>query len=144
MPATSRSGELLARRSSAGRDGSPSKSTIITSFCDDQHLAEMIVAVDARLDRRRPGSRASASISAEALAPARRAALDRGRARSGVARPRALERREGALGLAPARPRATARDVGRASAARPRRPGRRSASRRRGAARPCAGRGSRA
>ena len=53
MPATSRSGECLARRSSSGRDGSPSKSTMTKSCCVEQHLAQVIVAVIARLRRRR-------------------------------------------------------------------------------------------
>ena len=45
MPATSRSGERLRRRSGSERAGSPSKSRTIQSSPRPQHLAEVVVAV---------------------------------------------------------------------------------------------------
>ena len=81
MPATSFSGDCLWRRSSSERVGSPSKSVITKSFCDDQHLAEMVVAVHPRLR-----ARAVASAHACGCAPA----AHRGRASSVVASSRAV------------------------------------------------------
>ena len=45
MPATSRSGERLRRRSASGRAGSPSKSRIDPAAGGEQGLAEVVVAV---------------------------------------------------------------------------------------------------
>ena len=45
MPATSRSGERLRRRSSSGRAGSPSKSRTTQPSAAEQRLAEVVVAV---------------------------------------------------------------------------------------------------
>ena len=50
MPATSRRAQCLARRSSSGRCGSPSKSMRTKSSRRDQHLAEVQVAVEAGLE----------------------------------------------------------------------------------------------
>ena len=47
MPATSFKAGCLARRSSSGRAGSPSKSSKHEIVLDPQHLAEMIVAMNA-------------------------------------------------------------------------------------------------
>ena len=51
MPATSRSGECLRRRSSSGRAGSPSKSVMTKSFLLSSTWPEVVVAVVARLER---------------------------------------------------------------------------------------------
>ena len=45
MPATSRSGELLRRRSASGRAGSPSKSSTTPVAVRPEHLPEVVVAV---------------------------------------------------------------------------------------------------
>ena len=58
MPATSRSGVLLRRRSASGRAGSPSKSSTSQSPSRPQHLAEVVVAVLA--DRLAAGAGAAA------------------------------------------------------------------------------------
>ncbi len=107
----------------------------------DQHLPEVVVAVDARAaaggrQRRHPrearGQRlAGGEERGDVGGQLRRQAVAR------LAEPRRRRRR------APAPPRATTRRAGRRRSARRRRPGRRSGSRRPCAARRCAGRGAR-
>ncbi len=79
MPATSRSGERLARRSSKLRAGSPSKSMIRKSLFVQQHLAQMVVAVQARLERlaRRVGAGGEAAEQAVSRRRARPRASSR-------------------------------------------------------------------
>ena len=71
MPATSRSGLFLARRSASGFIGSPSKSMNTASPAADQHLPEMQIAVDAGAAVLRSPSLRPASMAA-VMAPRRR------------------------------------------------------------------------
>ena len=89
MPATSRSGEPFCRRSASGRSGSPSKSMIVEVVLDDQHLAEMVVAVEARLQRLEAAAGSSSASAGGSVAPApaaARPALRRRRQRVAAAR----------------------------------------------------------
>ena len=68
MPATSRSGERLRRRSSSGRPGSPSKSSTIQPAGPVDGLAEVVVAVHADQTPTDAGVRQRLQVVAQLLA----------------------------------------------------------------------------